>query len=65
VTGIDVLGASSAFDPKYNILWLESATNSSIVYLGFDVRNGSVVYTVNDTISLETLAYDPVTGNNV
>lgn len=63
---IDVLGAASAFDPVHGILWLQLAQNSSgsveIDLFGFDVKTGNVKYQLKDTLLMETMTFDPLTG---
>jgi hypothetical protein len=65
VGGLDLWSGCAVFDPKYNILWVEATTDAGKpIFYGFDALTGSLVYTVNDTnVMMESLAYDPVTGN--
>jgi len=61
--GIDVLGAASAYDPMYQVLWLQFGTNTSINMYAFDVTNGDVLFNIDDDIfNMETMDFDPVTG---
>jgi hypothetical protein len=60
--GIDVLGGVAAYDPIHKIFWVESASNTSILYFGIDVHEGDIKFTVNaDEFNLETLVWDPAT----
>jgi hypothetical protein len=62
LTGVDILGGASGFDPKNNVQWLQFATNAGVISLyGIDINTGRTLFTVPDTLNLETLAYDPLT----
>jgi len=63
VAFIDVLGASSVYDPKNKVLWLMFGTNTSINLFGYNVTNGKLLWNINDDVyNLETMDFDPETG---
>jgi len=60
---IDVLGGTSVYDPKNEILWLQFGfNNGTIDMFGFDVNTGKLVAEFPDNLNMETMSYDPLTG---
>jgi hypothetical protein len=58
---VDVLGGASTYDPKYHLLWLQFAKGNTITNFAFDINTGRLIYKISDSLSLETMAYDPIT----
>jgi len=58
---VDVLGGASAYDPANNILWIQLGTGAEIDLFGFNINTGQQVYQIDDSMSMETMNYDPVT----
>jgi len=66
---LDMLGGFTAFDPKYNILWINYGYNSSgsilDQYFGFNVATGKLAFRFNNTDMISALDWDPVNNRTV
>jgi len=58
----DCLGCPSGFDPVAGVFWVQYGTNTSIVTFGVNVRTRKLQFTLDDSVGMEAMAFDPKTG---
>jgi len=60
---IDVLGAATAYDPDFEMLWLQFGIKSGGINLfAYHIPTKKLMYNISDTLNLETMNFDEVSG---
>jgi len=63
IADIDVLGGASAYDPDFEILWLQfGIQNGGINLFAYHIPTKTLVHNISDTLNLETMNFDEVSG---